>query len=59
MFPGLVMYCVPPLVMYYADPAQPFTTAAEELDYLDRRLSGACIVETKNTVGHNLPHTKI
>ena len=29
----------PALDMYYADPAQPLTTAGEELDDLDRDLS--------------------
>ena len=29
----------PVLDLYYADPAQPLTTAGEELDYLDHDLS--------------------
>ena len=35
MFPGLDLYC--------AGPAQPLTTAGEELDYLDHDLSGLSV----------------
>ena len=39
MFPGLDH-------LYYADPAQPLTTAGEELHDLDRDLSEVCIFFT-------------
>ena len=35
----MIKHTFPGLDLYYADPAQPLTTAGEELDYLDHDLS--------------------
>ena len=35
----MIEHMLPELHMHYADPAQPLTTAGEELDYLDHDLS--------------------
>ena len=48
MFPGLDLY--------YADPAQPLTTAGEELDYLDHDLSHLSVRRMKS--GHKQSATR-